>query len=172
MTLPKLNAVVWTAMAFAALGDHRRAWELLSMINPVNHALSPEAIAVYKVEPYVVAADIYALSPHTGRGGWTWYTGSSGWLYRLGLEAILGLNRQGDSLSVRPCVPKEWNSFSITYRFGEASYRIRVENPEGVNQGVQEVTLDGETLPDGVIPLKSEKANHEVSIRLGRKAND
>ncbi|MFL7867499.1 MAG: glucoamylase family protein [Anaerolineales bacterium] len=166
------HAAIWAAWAFAEMGDGDRAGALFRLLNPILHSDSREKAIRYRSEPYVTAADVYSVEPYIGRGGWTWYTGSSGWLYRLGLEAILGLNRQGDSLSVRPCVPKEWNSFSITYRFGEASYRIRVENPEGVNRGVQEVTLDGETLPDGVIPLKSEKANHEVSIRLGRKADD
>src|SRR5438270_3351512 len=93
------HAAIWTAMAFAALGDSRRAWELLALINPVNHAATPEAIAVYKVEPYVIAADVYALSPHTGRGGWTWYTGSAGWMYRLIIESLLGLDRKSTRLN-------------------------------------------------------------------------
>jgi cyclic beta-1,2-glucan synthetase len=99
------HAAIWAAMAFAALGENSRAWELLAMINPVNHTGSPEEITKYKVEPYVVAADVYAVSPHTGRGGWTWYTGSAGWLYTLILESLLGLRREGDKLHFAPCLP-------------------------------------------------------------------
>ncbi len=99
------HAAIWTAMAFAALGDSRRAWELTSMINPVNHGVSAQAVAIYKVEPYVVAADVYAVAPHTGRGGWTWYTGSAGWMYRLIVESLLGLKLEGDKLHITPCLP-------------------------------------------------------------------
>ncbi len=108
------HAAIWTAMAFAALGDSRRAWELLPMINPINHALSSETIEAYKAEPYAVAADIYALSPHTGRGGWTWYTGSAGWMYRLIVESLLGLKLQADRLIFAPCLPADWKTYQDT----------------------------------------------------------
>ncbi|MBN1514759.1 MAG: cyclic beta 1-2 glucan synthetase, partial [Phycisphaerae bacterium] len=111
------HAAIWAAMAFARLGDNRRAWELFTMINPVNHAMSPEAIATYKVEPYVVSADVYALSPHTGRGGWTWYTGSAGWMYRLIVESLLGLRLEVDKLHVAPCLPVDWEAFKVHYRY-------------------------------------------------------
>ena len=120
------HAAIWAAMAFAALGDRERAWELFAMINPVNHGGSPEAIAIYKVEPYVVAADVYAVSPHTGRGGWTWYTGSAGWMYRLIVESLLGLRLEGDTLRFVPCLPLEWKTFKVHYRYRETIYHITV----------------------------------------------
>ncbi len=104
-------------MAFAALGDSRRAWELTSMINPVNHGRSAQTVAIYKVEPYVVAADVYAVAPHTGRGGWTWYTGSAGWMYRLIVESLLGLKLEADKLHIAPCMPPAWNEYKLTYRY-------------------------------------------------------
>ena len=116
------HAAVWAAMAFAALGDGARAWELTAMINPVNHALTDEGARRYMVEPYVVAADVYALPPHTGRGGWTWYTGSAGWMYRLVVESLLGLNREADHLRLAPCLHPEWEGFAMRYRFGGTLY--------------------------------------------------
>jgi cyclic beta-1,2-glucan synthetase len=119
------HAAIWAAMAFAAQGDAKRAWELLAMINPVNHGKSPEAIQTYKVEPYVVAADVYAVAPHTGRGGWTWYTGSAGWLYRLMVESLLGLRLEVDKLHITPCLPADWQAFTVHYRHRETVYHIR-----------------------------------------------
>ena len=115
------HAAIWAAMAFAALGDSRRAWELLAMINPVNQRRSPEGIATYKVEPYVVAADVYALPPHTGRGGWTWYTGSAGWMYRLIVESLLGLRLEVDKLRFAPCLPADWKASRCTTGIGKRS---------------------------------------------------
>ena len=120
------HAAVWAAMAFAALGDRARAWQLARMINPIQHSLSSEAAHTYRVEPYVLAADVYAVAPHIGRGGWTWYTGSASWMYRLLSESLLGLQREGDALILRPCVPAEWNDYRIDYRFGASVYRIRI----------------------------------------------
>src|SRR5687767_15586731 len=120
-------------MAFAKLKDHRRAWELWSLINPVSHAGTPRDAAVYKVEPYVAAADVYSVAPHVGRGGWTWYTGSAGWLYRAGIEAILGIHVQGTQLLLTPCIPKQWPRFDVTLRYRSACYEIAVVNPNGVN---------------------------------------
>ena len=120
-------------MVFAALGDSRRAWELLAMINPVNHATSPEGIATYRVEPYVVAADVYALSPHTDRGGWTWYTGSAGCMYRLIVESLLGLRLEVDTLRVAPCLPADWTAFTVHYRYRETAYHIAVLQTPGGN---------------------------------------
>ena len=135
------HAAVWAAIAFAAMGDNRRAWELLSIINPVNHAANAESIAIYKVEPYVVASDVYALSPHTGRGGWTWYSGSAGWMYRLIVESILGLRREADKLHFEPCIPAHWTSFKMNYRYRETVYRITVSQMQEA-EGVTTLTVD------------------------------
>ncbi len=120
------HAAVWTTMAFAALGDKPRAWELFTMINPVNHASSRKGMAAYKVEPYVVCADVYGVAPHTGRGGWSWYTGSAGWMYRMIVESLLGVQREADRLMIKPCMPDDWKTFKLHYRYRETTYRITV----------------------------------------------
>ncbi len=125
------HAAIWTVMAFAALGDRQRAWELLSLINPLNHGSTPAGIATYKVEPYVVAADVYAVAPHTGRGGWTWYTGSAGWMYRLIVESLLGVRLDVDKLRFFPCLPDEWPSFKLHYRYRDTFYHVTVKNNGG-----------------------------------------
>jgi len=107
------HAAIWTMMALAELGDNRRAWELFTMINPISHSSAPDRIAKYKVEPYVVAADVYAVPPHTGHGGWTWYTGSAGWMYRLIMESLLGLRLEANCLHFKPCIPADWNEFNL-----------------------------------------------------------
>jgi cellobiose phosphorylase len=157
------HGAIWAAMAFAALGDSRRAWELLSMINPVNHARSPEGIATYKVEPYVVAADVYALSPHHGRGGWTWYTGSAGWMYRLIVESLLGLRLDVDKLRFAPCLPADWKAFKVHYRYRETVYEIDVLQPF-TGKGETSVTVDGVPQPDGAIPLVGDRRNRSVEV--------
>ncbi|MEN6532526.1 MAG: cyclic beta 1-2 glucan synthetase, partial [Bryobacteraceae bacterium] len=135
------HGAIWVAMAFAAMGDSSRAWEILKMINPVNHGGSPEAIGTYKVEPYVVAADVYAVPPHTGRGGWTWYTGSAAWMYRLIVESLLGLRLEVDKLYIEPCLPGDWESFTMHYRYRETIYHIRVARiAEGATT---KITVDG-----------------------------
>jgi len=161
------HAAVWTAMAFAALGDSARAWELTAMINPINHARTPERAAIYKVEPYVVAADVYALAPHTGRGGWTWYTGSAGWLYRLIVEALLGLNLEVDRLRFAPCLPPEWNEFALRYRYRETYYHIAVRRSEV--EGDEElapasVTVDGVAQEGNFIFLADDRNDHRVEV--------
>jgi len=123
------HAAIWAAWAFAELGQGDRAAALFQLLNPITHTDTREKALRYRVEPYVVAADVYGVSPHTGRGGWTWYTGSSGWMYRLGLEAILGLRQAGQVLRISPCIPKTWPGFRLTYRVGTTSYDISVENP-------------------------------------------
>ena len=125
------HAAVWSAMAFAHLGDREKAWELASMINPISHASTAEAAAVYKVEPYVLAADVYGVAPHVGRGGWTWYTGSAGWMYRLLTESLLGLHREGDHLSLKPCIPADWTEYKLQYRYGESLYLINIRQLDG-----------------------------------------
>ncbi len=159
------HGAIWAAMAFAALGDSRRAWELLAMINPVNHARSPEAIATYKVEPYVVAADVYALSPHIGRGGWTWYTGSAGWMYRLIVESLLGLRLEVDKLRFSPCLPADWKEFKIHYRYRETVYHIAVLQI-CAGEGAAMVTVDGAEQPDREILLVDDHLDHAVEVRI------
>jgi cellobiose phosphorylase len=154
-------------MAFAALGDRQRAWELLAMINPVNHAQTAEATAVYKTEPYVVAADVYALSPHIGRGGWSWYTGSAGWLYRLILETLLGLTLEEDKLRLAPCVPADWKTYAMDYRYRDTIYHITVVQL-GVSEGDSAVIVDGVAQDDPVIPLVDDRVHHAIEVRLNR----
>ena len=135
------------------------------MINPVNHARSPEAIATYKVEPYVVAADVYALSPHTGRGGWTWYTGSAGWMYRLIVESLLGLRLEVDKLRFAPCLPADWKGFKVHYRYRETVYHIAVLQRAG-RDGETRVTVDGVEQTDNAIPLVDDHQEHSVEVRI------
>ncbi len=165
------HAALWAVWAFTELGQGDRAEALFRMLNPIYHADSAEKIARYRVEPYVVAADVYSVEPHVGRGGWTWYTGSACWMYRLGIEAILGVRREGDSLCIDPCIPRHWDGYTVTYRdaaVGEHTiYRIRVENPQRVSRGVARVTLDGEVLPGRAIPLAGDGRQHEVLVTLG-----
>ncbi len=161
------HAAIWTVMAFAALGDSRRAWELFDMINPVNHASSGAAIATYKVEPYVVAADVYAVAPHTGRGGWTWYTGSASWLYRLILESLLGLKLEVDKLRFAPCLPADWDTFKLHYRYRETVYHITVLQTHTADNKTR-VTVDGVEQRDGAVPLVDDRLEHEVEVRIHR----
>jgi cyclic beta-1,2-glucan synthetase len=161
------HAAIWSAWAFAKLGQGDRAEELFRMMNPIYHTDSAEKVERYKVEPYVMVADIYSVSPHTGRGGWTWYTGSAAWMYRLGMEAILGISKMGTSLAIHPCIPHHWPGFRADYRFGNTHYKINVENPNGVNQGVTHVTLDGIPLSDHLIHLVDDDGTHEVHILMG-----
>lgn len=168
------HGAIWGVYAFARLGDGDRAGELFSMLNPIRHADTPEAIACYRVEPYVSCADVYSVAPHLGRGGWTWYTGSGGWLYRAGLEALLGFELCGDSLTIDPCIPRDWPDFAITYRRRGAddvitSYDITVINPQQVSRGVVRASLDGHALAARAtrIPLAGDGATHRIEIELG-----
>ena len=154
-------------IAFALLGDGDRSGELFSLLNPINHASTRAGLHKYKVEPYVAAGDVYAVPPHTGRGGWTWYTGSAGWMYRAGLESILGFQLRADSLRLEPCVPRWWREFEITYRRGDTTYRIIVENPMAVSRGVASVELDGKLQPNGEIRLVDDRAVHNIRVVLG-----
>ncbi len=159
------HAAIWATMAFAALGDSRRAWELFTLINPVNHAKSSDGIGTYKVEPYVVAADVYALSPHTGRGGWTWYTGSSGWMYRLIVESLLGFRLEVDKLRFAPCLPADWKGFTLHYRYRETFYHITVVQTCAGN-GETSVTVDGVEQHGEAIPLVDDRQEHSVEVRI------
>jgi cellobiose phosphorylase len=148
-------------------GRGDRALELWNLLNPVCHATTPAEVEHYKVEPYVVCADVYGAPPHTGRGGWTWYTGSAGWLYRVALEAILGIRLVGNTLRVEPSVPRGWPGFEVAYRHGTALYRIRVENPAGLERGVRSVTVDGQPVSGGTVPLLNDGCEHDVRVELG-----
>ena len=159
------HAAIWAAMAFAQLGDRVHAWELFDMINPINHARSPTDIATYKVEPYVVAADVYAVSPHVGRGGWTWYTGSAGWMYRLILESLLGLRLEGATLHIAPCLPTDWDGFNVRYRYRETLYHIFVTQTSEGECGTG-VTVDGIQQAGLAIPLSDDRQRHAVEVKL------
>lgn len=158
------HAAIWAVTAFAQLGEGERAWELLRMINPVNHSLSAQAMAIYKVEPYVVAADVYAAATHVGRGGWTWYTGSAGWMYRLIVESLLGLHREGEHLYMAPVMPADWTSFKLDYRHAETNYHITVRRPHEV-EGQGQIRLDGELQPGRYIVLVDDSRDHDVDVQ-------
>ena len=159
------HAAIWTVMAFAALGNQRRAWELLSLINPLSHGSTPAGIATYKVEPYVVAADVYAVAPHTGRGGWTWYTGSAGWMYRLIVESLLGLRLDVDKLSFFPCLPGEWRSFKLHYRYRDTFYHVTIKNNGG--REATQITVDGVDQFDKAIHLVDDRQEHSADVEIG-----
>ena len=163
------HAALWSVLALAKLGDGDKATSLFSLLNPINHARTRADLHRYKVEPYVVSADIYAVAPHVGRGGWTWYTGSAGWMQRAGIEGILGFRIRGMSLHLDPCIPKTWPGFGIVFRYHSARYEMQVENPQGVCGGIQLAILDSKTLPKGQagIPLTDDGAIHQIRIVLG-----
>jgi cyclic beta-1,2-glucan synthetase len=164
------HAAIWVAMAYAMSGDGDEAVDLLDMINPLNHASTREAADVYRVEPYVVVADVYAAPPHVGRGGWSWYTGSASWFYDVAVRSVLGIRTVAEGgkrrLVVDPCIPKSWKDFSADVRFGTTVYRVRVENPRGVNRGVDRVTCDGKAVPDGRVPIVDDGRTHNVAVTL------
>jgi cyclic beta-1,2-glucan synthetase len=162
------HAAIWMAMALARKGDGERSMQLLRMLNPIEHSRNAEAVWRYGVEPYVVAADIYRLPGRIGQGGWSWYTGSAAWMYRAWIEEVLGLQIRNEELRINPVISASWPGFSITYRHGEAVYAIQVENPDGCVQGIAWMSMDGRTVPDGVIPLSRELVKHQVVVRMGR----
>ncbi|MGE5861742.1 MAG: GH36-type glycosyl hydrolase domain-containing protein, partial [Ignavibacteria bacterium] len=159
------HAAIWAAMAFAAMGDSKLAWELLAIINPINHTTSPEGIASYKVEPYVVAADIYALTPHIGRGGWTWYTGSAGWMYRFIVESLLGLSLEVDKLHIEPCIPTDWETYKVHYRYRETMYHISIFQTHSAIADLN-ITVDGVNNVDKIIPLVDDRHTHAVEVKI------
>ncbi|WP_341939623.1 GH36-type glycosyl hydrolase domain-containing protein [Marinimicrobium sp. C2-29] len=162
------HAAIWATMAFAKVGNTERAWELFGMLNPINHGDTPEAIAQYKVEPYVMCADIYGVAPHIGRGGWTWYTGAAGWMYQLSVETLLGLRLEGDHLRLAPRVPADWESFKIHYRYRDTVYHITVTCPDkGPDQSVVSVRVDEQECADKRIPLVDDRQEHFVEVALG-----
>ncbi len=162
------HAAIWTLIAFAMLGDGDKAGELFALLNPISHASTRAGLHKYKVEPYVAAGDVYAQSSHTGRGGWTWYTGSAGWIYRAAIENMLGFKLiENKFLRIEPCIPRGWRDFAITYRRGETVYEIKVENPLGVSRGVAEIRLDDILLKDNAIPLADDSQTHQIIVKLG-----
>jgi cyclic beta-1,2-glucan synthetase len=165
------QAAVWTAMAIARLGSGDEAMELFHMLNPINRTRTGVDVEKYKVEPYVIAADVYAHPLHLGRGGWTWYTGSAGWAYRMGLEYLLGFTRRGSAFSLDPCIPSMWKSFSLTWQLEGTRHEISVENPAGCCRGVVAAWLDGQPVDPASIPLVHDGRTHQVRAILGRKAS-
>ncbi|GAB2908036.1 GH36-type glycosyl hydrolase domain-containing protein [Paralcaligenes ginsengisoli] len=163
------HAATWCMIAYTILGDGNRAADLFKILNPINHASTRAGVHAYKVEPYVVAGDIYSASGHVRRGGWTWYTGSAGWLYRGGLESVLGFQKHGDCLTIDPCIPPDWRNFRFSYRHGTARYLITVDNPGGVAKGVLNVELDGAPLPadSQAVPLADDGKTHRVHVVMG-----
>jgi cyclic beta-1,2-glucan synthetase len=162
------HAAIWSIIAFATLGQGDRAGELFGILNPINHASTRAGVHRYRVEPYVAAADIYSEAPHVGRGGWTWYTGAAGWMYRAGVESILGFRLRGKSLRIDPCIPRAWRGFEINFRYHSSQYEIRVENPEGATRGIGTLLLDDvEQPPDSEIALSDDGQRHAVRAILG-----
>ncbi|MEO8001054.1 MAG: glucoamylase family protein [Arenimonas sp.] len=165
------HAAIWATMAFAKMGDSVKAWELLNLINPVNHALDADGVAIYKTEPYVMAADVYGQKPHTGRGGWTWYTGSASWMYRLMLESLLGLKREGNTLSFSPCIPENWTTYSMSYRFAGSTYKIAfIQNlHDDAEKSVETtISLDGIAQTGNKINLIDDYREHMIEVSIGR----
>ncbi|MDR3460465.1 MAG: glucoamylase family protein [Verrucomicrobiae bacterium] len=160
------HGAIWTTMAFALMGENERAWELFTLLNPIHHGGTPTQIATYKVEPYVVAADVYAVAPHTGRGGWTWYTGSAGWMYRLLMETLLGVNLEGDRLRLTPRLPKSWTTCKIHYRYRLTIYHITITPLAADAAEADQLTLDGENLDVKTIPLVDDRREHFVELKV------
>jgi cyclic beta-1,2-glucan synthetase len=161
------HAAVWAVMAFAAVGEAERAWELLDLINPIHHGDSAETIATYKVEPYVIAADVYTNPQHAGRGGWTWYTGSAGWMYRLIVESLLGLRLEVDRLWINPLVPAGWDTFKVHYRYRETVYHIRVRKLcRAAKPLVTRLLCDGAEQPERSLLLRNDGKEHEVEVEM------
>ncbi|MEK6322450.1 MAG: glucoamylase family protein [Acidobacteriota bacterium] len=166
------HGALWTLIAYAMLGDGDRAGELFALLNPINHASTRAGLHKYRVEPYVAAADVYAVWPHTGRGGWTWYTGSASWMYRAGLESILGFKLRGDRLQIDPCIPRGWREYEIVYKRGSTTYRLAIENPHGLCRGIAKIEMDGEPLATSEIELVDDGKQHSVRITLEMKTSE
>jgi cyclic beta-1,2-glucan synthetase len=161
------HAAVWIVMALAKLGSGDEAVELFHVLNPVNHGRTAADVGRYKTEPYVMAGDVYARPPHAGRGGWSWYTGSAGWMYRAAIESILGLRQRGETFVIDPCIPSSWPDYQMTWRFLDSRYEISVSNPTRRCRGVATATLDGVAVDAAAIPLRNDGRSHEVQIVLG-----
>ena len=163
------HGAIWSVIAFAMLGDGNKAGEMFSILNPINHASTRAGVYRYKVEPYVMAADVYAEPPHTGRGGWTWYTGAAGWMYQAGFESILGFRLRGTELIIDPCIPTTWPGYEIRFRYHTAQYDIAVDNPHAVNRGVTSIEFDGASVdPDSPLALSDDGSTHRIRVVLGQ----
>ena len=158
------HAALWTIIAFAKIGLAEKAVEYFRMINPIEHSKTKEAANKYKAEPYVIAADVYGANNLLGRGGWTWYTGSSSWFCKVGIESILGLTIEKGELSINPCIPREWKEYSIRYKYKNTLYSIKVKNPEGKNNGVQRFLLNGNEIEEKKIKLQENENINEIEI--------
>ena len=157
------HGAIWAAMAYALQGDTEKAWELFALLNPIGHGSTPAQIATYRVEPYVVAADVYGVAPHTGRGGWTWYTGSAGWMYRLLVETLIGVHREGEHLRLAPRMPAAWPSYKIHYRYRQTVFHLTLTRAAGE---ARTLTLDGEALTGDVVPLVDDRHEHHIELRF------
>jgi cellobiose phosphorylase len=164
------HGAIWTAMAFALMGENERAWELFALLNPIRHGSNPRQIAIYKVEPYVMAADVYGVAPHVGRGGWTWYTGSAGWMYRLLMETLLGVNLEGAQLRLAPRLPKSWPSCKIHYRYRQTVYHITITRQAADAPGESQLIVDGNELAAETVPLVDDHREHFVELKIGQPA--
>ncbi|CZQ86184.1 glycosyl hydrolase 94 [Trichococcus palustris] len=162
------HAAAWVIIAFAKLGDGDKAYELYELINPINNSRNQRECFTYKVEPYVMAADVYAVPPHSGQGGWTWYTGSAGWMYKAGLEYILGFQKHGATLLLDPCIPQKWPEYTIRYKYFDSIYNIKVKNPEGVNKGVKTIGEGRETREGNVLELVNDGKVHDIEVLMGK----
>jgi cyclic beta-1,2-glucan synthetase len=165
------HAAAWVVMAIARLGSGDEVGELFHMLNPINHTRTPTDVARYRAEPYVMAGDVYGRAPHAGRGGWSWYTGSAAWMYRTGLESMLGLRRQGDTFSISPCIPSSWPAYEISWRAGRTQYLISVSNPARQCRGILEASLDDVAVDAAAIPFVDDGRTHHVRIVLGRTSD-
>ncbi|MFI5384493.1 MAG: GH36-type glycosyl hydrolase domain-containing protein [Fimbriimonadales bacterium] len=161
------HGALWVAMAWARLGNGAEAVRLLQLMNPINLASTEEDVSRYKVEPYAVAADVYALEGRIGMGGWTWYSGSSAWMYRVWLEEVFGFCLRGNALTIAPAIPPDWPGFKVRYRFGRATYAFEISNPKHVSAGIESVELDGNTVPSGSIALVDDESEHHVRVLMG-----
>jgi cyclic beta-1,2-glucan synthetase len=164
---PYTHAAIWTVIALARLGMGDEAMELFHMINPINHMRTADGTERYRAEPYAVAADVYAHPMHVGRGGWTWYTGSAGWMYQAAIQSLLGLRRNGATMSVNPCIPAVWPHFTLEWTIGRTRYRFTVSNPEHHSQGIRSAELDGVAIDARAISIEDDGGRHEVTIVLG-----
>jgi cyclic beta-1,2-glucan synthetase len=160
------HAAAWCVMAYAMLGDGDRAFELFAMLNPINHASTRGGAHRYKIEPYVVSGDVYSEPPHVGRGGWSWYTGAAGWLYRAGIEYVLGIRVQGAQVHVTPCIPHDWPGYTVRYRRDSTTYVIRVDNPSRISTGAVDIELDDRRVVGDAFPVVDDGREHRVYVRL------
>jgi cyclic beta-1,2-glucan synthetase len=159
---------MWAILAFAQMGATEKAADLFALLNPINHARTPDAVQRYKVEPYVVAADVYSMAPHVGRGGWTWYTGSAGWMYRAGVEGILGIRREAAFLVIDPCIPAAWPGFAATIKVGTTCYHVQVTAASPSRTGQFSAVLDGSRIErtEQHIRVALDGTTHHLTIDL------